>query len=116
MIYLLTGDLYTILRLAQRCPWLSKKDFEKSLLEAVDEALSSLGEFLKQETYRHLEESFNIPKREIPYKIEAFTSGIEEILGSEAEYLEVMVLQKLYEKVGESFERNKSKSLRLQRT
>ena len=88
---------------------MSKRDFEKSLLEAVDEALSSLGEFLKQETYRHLEESFNIPKREIPYKIEAFTSGIEEILGSEAEYLEVMVLQKLYEKVGGFFERNESK-------
>jgi hypothetical protein len=55
---------------------LSKRGFEELLLEAVDEALSSLGGSLGQETYLQLEESFNVKKQEIPYKTEAFAKAI----------------------------------------
>lgn len=60
---------------------MSKRDFEKLLLEAVDEGLSSLGEPSKQAIYFHLEKGFNIKKQEIPYKITTFAKAVEKILG-----------------------------------
>jgi len=50
-----------------------RKAFEKLLIEAVDEALASLGESAKQSIYFHLENKFKIAKNEIPYRLEDFT-------------------------------------------
>jgi len=83
---------------------LTKRDFEKLLLEAVDEGLSSLGETSKEAIYFHLKKSFNIKKKEIPYKIEAFAKGIEKIFGLGANFLEILIMKQLYEKVGGVFE------------
>jgi len=47
---------------------LPERDFEKLLLEAIDDALSSLGETPKHAIYYHLEKSFNVKKQEIPYR------------------------------------------------
>jgi hypothetical protein len=79
---------------------LSKRSFEKLLLEAVDEGLSSLGDSAKQAIYFHLEKTFNINKRDIPSKIEEFTDAIEKIFGLGAKPIEVLIMQRLYEKVG----------------
>jgi len=87
---------------------LSKRSFEELLLEAVDEALFSVGESLRRETYLQLEESFNVKKQEIPYKTEAFAKAIEQIFGSDVVDLEILILNRLYEKVGAAFERDKS--------
>jgi hypothetical protein len=75
-----------------------KPDFEKLLLEAVDEALASLGESSKQAIYFHIEKTFNIRKQEIPRKIEAFTLAVEKIFGPGANFLESLILKRLYEK------------------
>jgi hypothetical protein len=75
---------------------LPKRDFEKLLLEAVDEGLSSLGETSKIAIYFHLKKSFNIKKKEIPYKIEAFAKGIEKIFGLGANFLEILIMKQLY--------------------
>jgi len=83
---------------------LSKCDFEKLLLEAVDEGLSSLGEASKQAIYFHLEKSFNIKKKEIPYKIDTFAKSIEKIFGLGANFLEIFIMKRLYEKIGGVFE------------
>lgn len=74
-------------------------DFEKLLLEAVNESLSSLGESPKQAIYFHLEKNFHVRKHEIPYKIETFASAIEKIFGSGANLIEIMIMKRLYEKV-----------------
>jgi len=83
---------------------LTKRYFEKLLLKAVDEGLSSLGETSKQAIYFHLEKSFNIKKQEIPSKIEAFAKAIEKIFGSGADFLEILIMKRLYEKIGGVFE------------
>lgn len=77
-----------------------KRDFDKLLLEAIDEGLSSIGESSKQAIYFHLEKSFNVKKHEIPYKIEDFARAIEKIFGLGADFLEILIMKNPYEKVG----------------
>jgi len=79
---------------------LSEWGFEKLLLEAVDEALSSLGDSAKYTIYCRLERVFKIRRRDIPHKIEEFSDAIEKIFGSGAKVLEVLIMKRLYEKVG----------------
>ena len=76
------------------------RSFEKLLLEAVDEGLSSLGDSATNAIYFHLENTFNISKQDIPYKIEEFADAIEKIFGLGAKFLEILILKRLYEKVG----------------
>lgn len=85
-----------------------KRDFNKLLLEAVDEGLSSLGESAKQAIYFHLEKRFNVKKQKIPFKIEAFVDGIEKIFGVGANFLEILIIKRLYEKIGWVFEWDES--------
>jgi len=79
---------------------LSKRSFEKLLLETVDEGLSSLGDSAKHAIYFHLKNTFNISKRDIPYKIEEFADALEKIFGLGAKPIEILIMQRLYEKVG----------------
>jgi len=79
---------------------LYRRDFDKILLEAVDEQLASLGESSKQALYFHLERGFNIRKKEIPKKTEAFVNAMEKIFGMGADYLEILIMKKLHEKIG----------------
>jgi len=79
---------------------LHRRDFEKILLEAVDEQLTSLGESSKQALYFHLERGFNIKRNEIPRKTEAFVSAMEKIFGQGANYLEILIMKRLHEKIG----------------
>lgn len=77
-----------------------RRDFEKMLLEAVDEQLTSLGESSKQALYFHLEKGFNIKKQEIPRKTEAFVDAMEKIFGQGADYLEILIMKRLHSKIG----------------
>jgi len=82
---------------------LHNRIFEKLLLEAVDEALSSLGASSKEAIYLHLENTFDINKPDIPHKIEEFVNAIEKIFGLGAKFLEIQIMKRLYEKVGPVF-------------
>ena len=77
-----------------------RRDFEKLLLEAVDEQLTSLGESSRQALYFHLERGFNIKKQEIPRKTEAFVDAMEKIFGQGADYLEILIMKRLHSKMG----------------
>jgi len=90
---------------------MSKEDFDKLLLEAVDEGLSSIGESSRLAIYFHLEKAFNVKRHEIPYKIEDFTGAIEKIFGLGANFLEILIMKRLYEKVGGCFKWRGSKDL-----
>jgi hypothetical protein len=79
---------------------LYRRDFERLLLEAVDEQLTSLGESSKQALYFHLERGFNIKKQEIPEKTEAFVDAMERIFGQGADYLEILIMKRLHSKIG----------------
>ena len=45
---------------------MTKKDFDKVLLEAIDEALGLLGSSARQSTYFYLEHKFKIARKDIP--------------------------------------------------
>lgn len=88
-----------------------RENFEKLLMESVDEALTSLGESAKQAIYFHLEDKFKISKEEIPRRIEDFAEGIEKIFGLGAHFIEILIMKKLYEKIGKSLEWNEREEL-----
>ena len=88
-----------------------KQAFEKLLLEAVDEALASLGDSAKQSIYFHLENKFEIERNEIPRRVEDFAEGLEEIFGVGAQFLEILIMKELYERIGQSVNWDKNKEL-----
>lgn len=88
-----------------------KRDFEKILLEAVDEGLSSLGRSSRRAIYFHLEKSFNVKKQEIPFKIEVFADAIEKIFGGGANSLEIVIMKRLHKKTEEVCELHESTDL-----
>ena len=76
-----------------------ERDFERILLEAVDEGLSSLGESSKVAVYFHLQKNFNVRKEEIPCRVEAFAEAMEKIFGQGATFLEILIMKRLHEKI-----------------
>ncbi|MGQ9530136.1 MAG: hypothetical protein ACUVQX_00930 [Candidatus Bathycorpusculaceae bacterium] len=88
-----------------------REAFEKLLLEAVDEALASLGDSARQAIYYHLEEKFGITKNEIPNRLQDFTNGLEKIFGLGARFIEIIIMKKLHEKIGQPLEWNESREL-----
>jgi hypothetical protein len=70
--------------------------FEGTIIEAVDESFSTLGQSCKQAIYFHLENTFDITKHEIPSKIEPFTEAIEEIFGDAAKLVEMRIIEALH--------------------
>ncbi|UCE15654.1 MAG: hypothetical protein JSV12_07225 [Candidatus Bathyarchaeota archaeon] len=83
---------------------MSNRSFEKLLLEAVEEGLSSLGDSAKDVVYFYLEKTCNINRQDIPYRIEEFTDAIENFFGAGAKVLEIMIMKLLYEKIGHVIE------------
>ncbi len=75
-------------------------NFEKFLLEAIDESFSWLGESGKRTIYFHLEKEYKISKQDIPYRIEDFTEAIEGIFGLGAKLLEIKIMKSLFTKMG----------------
>jgi len=86
---------------------LYRRDFEKLLLEAVDEQLTSLGESSKRALYFHLEKGFNIRRHEIPHKTQAFVDAMEKIFGLGADYLEILIMKRLHDKIDRRVDMNK---------
>ncbi|GEM_PF-653562 len=80
------------------------KDYERLLLDSIDEALSSMEENLKKVTYAQLE-SLGVPKYEIPRNVGAFTRVIETVFGAGADDIKILILKRLYEKNGWPFRR-----------
>lgn len=78
------------------------KDFERLLLDSIDEALSSTEEKLEKETYAQ-SENLGVPRLEIPRNIGMFTRVIEKVFGTAADDLELLILKKLHEKNGWPF-------------
>lgn len=78
-------------------------EFNKLVLEAVDEGLASLGDSPKQAIYFYLEKTFKIKRSEIPNRIDEFANALEQIFGHGAKLVEIQIMKLLYEKVGQAF-------------
>jgi len=77
----------------------AQRKFDEYLIEAIDETLSSLGAPVKNTVYFQLENSFNIPKNEIPKQIDEFTDIIHKIFGLGASRLEIKFMKNLHSKI-----------------
>ena len=75
-------------------------EFNKLLVSAIDEALNSLGESVKQSIYFHIEHNFKVPRERIPENIGEFQGGLEKIFGAGAPYIEIMIMKNLHSKIG----------------
>ena len=73
--------------------------FDEYLAEAVDEAITTLGEPVKNTLYQHLECDFCMCKQEIPGRIEEFDDIIHKIFGLGASRLEFKFIRNLDEKI-----------------
>lgn len=76
-----------------------QRKFDEFLIEAIDETLSSLGAPVKNAVYFQLENSFSIPKNEIPKQIDEFTDIMHKIFGLGASRLELKFMKNLYSKI-----------------
>jgi len=88
-----------------------EREFDKLFTEAVDDALTSLGESAKQAIYFHLENKFKIPKKDIPTHIGDFADGLEKIFGLGARFIEILIMRNLYGKTGQHLKWNETKEL-----
>jgi len=70
------------------------------LLNAIDEALNSLGESVKQSIYFHIENKFSVARNEIPENLTEFQGGLEKIFGAGARFIEILIMKNLHSKVG----------------
>jgi hypothetical protein len=74
--------------------------FDELLLSAIDEALTSLGESVKQSIYFHIENKFSVARNEIPGNLQGFQGGLEKIFGTGAQFIEVLIMKNLHAKIG----------------
>ena len=76
------------------------REFDKLLLSAIDEALTSLGESVKQSIYFHIEKKFSVARNEIPENLVEFQGGLEKIFGTGAQFIEILIMKNLHSKIG----------------
>jgi hypothetical protein len=76
------------------------REFDKLLLSAIDEALTSLGDSVKQSIYFHIENKFSVARSEIPENLVEFQGGLEKIFGAGARFIEILIMKNLHSKIG----------------
>jgi len=72
-----------------------KHDLDETIMEAVDETLESFGDSVRKVIYFQLQNNYNVPKQEIPTRIEEFAAAIEEIFGIGARLIEMKIIETL---------------------
>jgi hypothetical protein len=77
----------------------SDKKFDQYLLEAIDETFSSLGEFVKNAVFEHLQNDFQIKRVDIPVEICEFSKIIHKVFGLGAGRLELKIMNSLNSKL-----------------
>ena len=77
-----------------------RSEFDKLLVSAIDEALTSLGESVKQSIYFHIENKFKVARNDIPENLEDFQGGLEKIFGTGARFIEILIMKNLHTKIG----------------
>jgi len=76
-----------------------ERKFEESLSEAIDEALTQLGEPIKNALYLQLEDRLNIQRSEIPHHVKEFSDFLSTTFGLGAARFEIKCMKKLHSKI-----------------
>ena len=79
---------------------MNRRTFDELLLTAIDEALNSLGESVKQSIYYHIENRFSVERSTIPENLENFQAGLEKLFGTGARFIEILIMKNLHDKIG----------------
>ncbi len=77
-----------------------RAEFDKLLQSAVDDSLTTLGESVKQAIYFHIENRFNVSKKNLSENLEDFQFGLEKIFGVGARFIEILIMKNLHSKIG----------------
>ena len=78
--------------------------FDLLLLKAIDESLSVMGEEPKKALYQYLLSMHSLKTEDIPAKIGQFTLSMRRALGAASRVIEKLILKRLYEKIGTSYQ------------
>lgn len=78
---------------------MTSKNLQKTILDAIEEGLATLGESPKQAILFHLENTFKLRREEIPKNLTEFKKALEKIFGPGTPYVERLILEKLYSKL-----------------
>ena len=76
-----------------------QREFDESLGETIDETLTSMGAPIKNTIYFKLENTFKIPKPEIPKRLDEFTIFLYKTFGLGAVIFEIKCMQNLNSKI-----------------
>jgi hypothetical protein len=76
-----------------------EKKFAVILLDAIDEALTTLGKDVKFSVYFHLESKFAVSKQDIPDRIDDFSDALQQLFGQASKPLEILIMKCLNQKV-----------------
>lgn len=87
------------------------KQFNCSLVEAVDESLLALGEVVRRSIYQYVERNHQVEREDIPEKLEAFHKCLQGIFGVATNVIERLMAKRLYSKLGLSFESHENWTL-----
>jgi len=88
------------------------KEFNQLVLEAVDEALSILGdEPVKRAFYYHLEKRAKIKCSEIPERLQEFHKALHQLFNGGACILERRISRNLYRRLGLELRANDGRNL-----
>lgn len=78
--------------------------FDKTIIQAVDEALKELGESVSEAVFFQVERKYSIRKEDIPEKFGEFILAIRKEFGSGSKTIEALILEKLFSKTGQKDE------------
>jgi hypothetical protein len=77
------------------------------VLRAIDDGLSVMGEEPKKALYQYLVTIHSLKREDIPWRIDEFVSGLKKALGAASKVIEKLILKKLNEKIGTTFQESK---------
>ena len=91
----------------------SNSDFNEVLLKSVDDAvISTLGEKVLQSLFAHLLVYRQLPRDEIPHRLNVFFPGLEKAFGpTSGKTLGRFVVKVLYSRLGLEFDRRSDQPL-----
>lgn len=78
---------------------LVQDNFNRALLEAIDEGFSLLGHLPREAIFHNLEASFQMKKEDIPLNLARFKVFLETTFGSGTRYMEGIIINRLCEKL-----------------
>jgi len=74
------------------------------VLQAIDDGLGVMGEEPKRALYQYLLTIHSLTKEDIPSRIGEFALGLKKALGTASKVIEKLILKKMYEKMGATFQ------------